>query len=138
MSEKILGRNDFLSVTDNRKRELVPVPSLGGSVFIGELFGEQIVIFNERIRQLKERGLKEVTPETSISLMALLVSMSACDEGGEPLFTEADVTRLARSNVADLLTLSTKAMEISGLGSRAIEEVKENLKKVQSADSVSS
>ncbi|HET8670884.1 MAG TPA: hypothetical protein VFM05_09755 [Candidatus Saccharimonadales bacterium] len=137
MSEtKVLGRGDFLAVTQNRKRELVPVPELGGSVYIGELFGGQIILFNERIRQLRELGEKDVSPSVSISLMALLLSMAACDENGEPLFSEADVTKLARTNPNTLIVLSAKAMELSGLNNAAVEEVKENLKKATSADSV--
>lgn len=136
MSEtKVLGRGDFLAVTQNRKRELVPVPELGGSVYIGELFGGQIIEYNARIKKLKGKGKKDVSPATSFELMALLISMSACDESGEPIFTEADVKHLARVNPNALLTLSVKAMEVSGLSNNAVEEVKEQLKKATSADS---
>jgi hypothetical protein len=132
---KILGRSDFLAVTANRKRELVPVPELGGSVYIGELFTGQVVEFNERIRAMKDNG-KDVSPATSIELMALLVSMTACDEHGEQLFTEADVMNLTKANVSTLMTLSVKAVEVSGMNNAAIEEVKGQLKKALSADSL--
>lgn len=125
---KVLSRADFISATQ-LKRELVPVPELGGAVYISELYGAQVLAFNERIQEMKRKGKKSVDAKTSVELMALLISMSAVDASGKPLFTEADAKLLARSNVGVLVSLSAKAMEISGLNTNAVDEVKEQLKK---------
>jgi len=127
---KILNRADFLEPSKNYKRELVPVPALNGSVFIGELSAIQIIEFNERIRGLGLKGKKNVSISTSIELMALLISMSACDRNGNLLFTEVDVKALIRNNPETLLTLSTKVLEVSGMNNTAVDEVKSQLKKV--------
>jgi len=124
---KILGRADFV---ESFKRELVPVPALGGSVFIGELSSIQIIEFNERIKKMKLKGKKNVSLSTSVELMALLISMSACDENDNLLFTEADVKALIRNNPETLLILSAKALEVSGMANVAANEVKSQLKKV--------
>jgi hypothetical protein len=127
---KVLSRADFVAAT-TLKRELVPVAELGGAVYMQELYAAQILDFNEFVAALKKKGRKEVTPSTSLELMARLVSLSACDANGKPLFTENDVKQLAKSNLAVLITLSAKAMELSGLSSRALEEVIVNLKKAK-------
>ena len=127
---KILSRADFLETANNFKRELVPVPSLNGSVLIGELSSLQIIEFNERIKELELKDKKDITLSTSIELMALLISMSACDESGNPLFTEADVMGLTRNSPSMLMELSTKVLEVSGMNSAAVNEVTSQLKKV--------
>lgn len=110
---KILGRNDLLG--NHLKRELVEVPELDGSLYLRELSTSQILAFNARVEKLRSEGHQEVTPEVSVSLMALLLSFSACDEDGNLLFTEADAGKLVDNNISTLTSLSTKVMEISGL-----------------------
>lgn len=130
---KVLSRADFLSAVQ-MKREAVPVPELGGTVYICQLYAAQLLDYNGLIQQLKKDG-QEITPSTSLALMARLVSMAACDENGIPLFTEADAKELVKSHPSVLLTLSVKAMELSGLTGDAVREVAEQLKKNQNADS---
>jgi hypothetical protein len=132
MSEdlKVLSRADFIAATQ-MKREAVPVPELGGTVFVSQLYAAQLLDYNEYIQQLKKDGADEITPSTSLALMARLVSLAACDENGIPLFTEGDVKELVKSHPGVLLALSTKAMELSGLSTDAVNEVAEQLKKNQ-------
>jgi hypothetical protein len=134
MTDKILSRADFIAATQ-MQREAVPVPELGGTVYICQLYAAQLLDYNEAIQRLRKDGEQELTPSTSLTLMARLVSMAACDENGLPLFTEADVKELVKSHPSVLLALSVKAMELSGLTGEAVKEVAEQLKKNQSADS---
>lgn len=135
---KILSRADFIAATQ-MKREAVQVPELGGVVFINQLYAAQLLDYNDYIQQLKADGVNEINPSTSLSLMARLVSLAACDENGIPLFTEADVKELVKSHPGVLLALSTKAMELSGLSNDAVMEVAEQLKKNQTdASSINS
>lgn len=134
--QKVLSRSDFLSAFANLKRELVEVEELGGSVYIRELSAKQVLEVNDRIKKL-QLDTEYVTPGNSIDLMALLISMTACDESGVLLFTEADVQALAENNVNMLMTLSAKALEIAGMSNAAIEEVTEQLKKTEIDASVS-
>lgn len=131
---KMLGRADFIKTF---KRELVPVPALGGSVFIDELTSFQVMEFNERINKMKLKGKKDVSLSTSGELMALLVSMSASDEYGDLLFTEADAKALMRNDPETLLILSNKVLEVSGMNNAAVDEVRSQLKKTKIVSSVS-
>lgn len=124
---KILGRDDLLAGT-SLKRELVEIPELDGALWLRELSTSQLLKFNARVNELKAEK-QEVDFETSLNLMSLVVSMSACDEGGNLLFTEADAARLADSRVNVLMTLSTKALQLSGMDID-LSEVIDNLKKV--------
>ena len=137
MTDKILSRADFIAATQ-MQREAVPVPELGGTVYITQLYAAQLLDYNEAIQQLKKDGEQAITPSASLALMARLVSMAACDENGLPLFTEADVKELVKSHPGVLLALSVKAMELSGLSGEAVREVAEQLKKNRSVDSSTS
>ena len=128
--KKVLSRADFLATSANLKRELMDVPELDGSVYVRELSAKQVLEFNDRIKKLQTDN-PEVTPGVSIDLMALLISMTACDSGGDLLFTESDVRALAEGNINVLINLSAKAMEVSGLNNAAVEEVTEQLKKTE-------
>jgi hypothetical protein len=134
MTDKILSRADFIAATQ-MQREAVPVPELGGTVYICQLYAAQLLDYNKLIQKLKKEGMQEITPSTSLALMARLVSMAACDENGLPLFTEADAKELVKSHPSVLLALSVKAMELSGLTGEAVKEVAEQLKKNQKVDS---
>lgn len=135
--KKVLSRSDFLSASANLKRELVEVDELGGAVYLRELSAKQILEYNERIKRLQADGAS-LTPSASVDLMAALISMTACDEDGALLFTEADVQALAENNINLLITLSAKALEVSGMNTAAVVEVTENLKKTTSSVSVDS
>jgi len=127
--KKVLSRADFLSASANLKRELVDVEELGGSVYLRELSAKQILEYNERIKRLQADN-PNLTPSSSVDLMAALISMTACDSEGALLFTEADVQALAENNLNLLITLSAKALEVSGMNTAAVDEVTDNLKKV--------
>lgn len=127
--QKVLSRGDFLSTSANLKRELVDVEELGGAVYIRELSAKQILIYNERIQKLQADN-PNLSPSNSVDLMAILISMTACNSVGELLFTEADVQALAENNINLLITLSAKVLEVSGMGNAAVDEVTSELKKV--------
>lgn len=110
---KILGKNDLLSA-ENLRRELVPIPSLDASVWMRELSAEHVVDFKNRISKLRAEGVKETTLEQDIEIMTIVISMSACDEHGNLLFSSPDEAKgLTQNNINVLLDLGNKALEIS-------------------------
>lgn len=135
--KKVLSRADFLSASANLKRELVEVEELGGVVYLRELSAKQILEYNELIRKL-QTDETSLTPSNSVELMATLIYMTARDEDGALLFTEEDIQALAENNLNLLITLSAKALEVSGMNTAAVDEVTEQLKKTEIAASVSS
>jgi hypothetical protein len=130
MKKKVLGREALLSASKNLKKELVEVPELGGSIYIRELSGKQLFQYNERIESL-QKVTPELTPSSSLELVSLLVSLSACDEAGNLLFTEEDVKELSNNSFSVLMRLMKKALELSGINPKAIGEVADNLKNAQ-------
>ncbi|HEY6020148.1 MAG TPA: hypothetical protein VIY48_09675 [Candidatus Paceibacterota bacterium] len=120
---KLLGRDEFLN-GQSLNLELVEVPELQGSIYMRELGTPGVMKFNSRVKELQGGDeKKEIDFESSIELMALSVSLSACDEKGVFLFSESDVKQLTNNNLAMLLRLATKAMNISGLGMNTIGEL---------------
>ena len=130
---KILTREDFLSGS-SLKKELVDVPELGGSLWLRELPARDLLAFNDRVQELQKEG-EELKPHQSLTLMAFLVSRSACDQDGKLLFTEDDVEQLGETKINVLTALSMKVMEMAGLNTRVIQEVETSLQNTQPAGS---
>lgn len=130
---KILSKGDFFAF----KKELVEVPELDGSVYVKELGGKSLLTYRERIEDLQKVS-SELDEKNSLELMALLVSLTACDEEGDLIFSETDVKKLADTHIGVLLRLSTKALEVSGMGKAVIDEVADNLKNAQADSSTTS
>lgn len=129
----ILGKDAFMQASRNLKRELVELEELGGSVWVRELSGKQLLEYNEKIQEL-QKGNPELTASNSLELISLMVSLAACDEDGNLLFSQDEVKQLMDNSFNVLVKLSTKAMELSGLGN-AVKEVSEQLKNAQTSSS---
>lgn len=129
---RILGRDELLSGA-SFKKELVPVPELDGEIYIRDMGAPGVLAFNARAKDLQAGD--KLTPETSIKLMTLILSLSICDESGRLLFSEADVESLANNNLEMLSRLASKALQISGVGVSTINtitsEVAVNLPKAE-------
>jgi len=113
---KILGRDDLLS-NNYLKRELIEFPDLGVSVYMREFSSSQVLQFNARIQQYRKDGIKETTPEIDLDLMTFAISLSACDENGDLLFSSEEEAKKLKDTFGLTLidVLSTKALSISGL-----------------------
>lgn len=136
MANKILSRDDFLSGSSLRVEE-IPVPELGGSVFLRELTTPQLLAIKNKAQEFGFKQDETSSDEVTIKLMALVLSQSACDADGHPIFTIEDLEELiVKNKVGTLLRLGTKALEISGLDT-ALSGVSANLKKVVTTSSSS-
>ena len=113
---KILGRDDLLS-SNYLKRELVEFPDLGVSVYMREFSSAQVLQFNARIKEYRQNGIKETTPEIDLDLMTFAISLSACDENGNLLFSSEEEAKQLKDSFGITLidALSTKALDISGV-----------------------
>lgn len=128
MSE-VISKSDLLSGS-LLKRELVEIPGTGKSVYVRELSTEGALAFQKKVKEYKEAGVTETTPEMNIELMALAVSLSVCDEKGNLLLTEEEAKGLSANSMPTLLFLEQKALSISGLeraGEQLTSEVAANL-----------
>jgi hypothetical protein len=134
-----LSKEAFLNQNTLRK-ELCPIPELGGSVWVRELSGKALLDYRERVQKLQdEAGADaEVTPAQSLDLMALLVSLTVVDDDGRLMFTEEEAYQLVYGSVAVLERLSSKAMELSGISKRVADEVTDSLKNAATLPSTAS
>lgn len=110
---KILGKADLLE--GNLRRELVEVPDLGASVWMRQMSAVEVIEFKKFIESLKSEGVTVTTFEQDVEIMAFIISLSACDENGELLFTPEEAKGLTRQNINVLSYLGNKALEISNI-----------------------
>jgi cell division protein ZapA (FtsZ GTPase activity inhibitor) len=128
-----VDKQAFLSKAQNLRRVGMEIEGIG-LVGVRELNGKQLLAYNERIRQMKQRD-PEVNTSNALELLALLVSMSVCDDEGNLLFTEQDVQDLQEVSSDTLIKISAKALELSGLAEEKVTEATDSLKKAMSESS---
>jgi hypothetical protein len=131
---KILSKADLL--TGGLKKDYCDVPELGGKVMVRSLSGRLLKAYNERIKALGKNT--EIDADNSMGLMAYLISLTVLDSDGSLMFTEEEANRLIDGNISIMLTLTQKAMELSGINAQAIAEVKDKLKNEMTSSSTSS
>jgi hypothetical protein len=120
---------------DDRVTEAVDVPEWGGRVTVRSLEGIErdryegsLVRYGRNAKQ----GI-EVEGINSDNIRARLVSMTAIDEEGNNLFTEADVLILGHKSSAALDRIFTVAQRLSHLTDADVEALVEGLGKGPSA-----
>lgn len=116
MSRARLSRAQILGLAELR-REDVDVPEWNATVTIRELTGAERDEYETWM--LKARAAEGGFPP---NVRARLVVMCALDEGGQPLFAEADVTALGAKSGRALDRLWNAARRLSGMGGEAEAE----------------
>lgn len=109
---KVLGKADLL-LGENLKRELVEVSELGASIWMRQMSAIEVIEFKEYIDGVKAEGITQTTLKQDIEIMAFVISLSACDESGDLLFTADEAKKLTRNNINVLTFLGNKALEMS-------------------------
>lgn len=106
----------------------VEVPEWGGSVMIRPItLGEQA-----QLADLGARFEKKSTLERMKNGTLKLIQWSVCDEKGERLFSEEDVSALIDKSASAFLRLQDEILSLSGLTKESREEVEKNLLPAQS------
>jgi predicted exporter len=85
------------------KRKEIPLPELGGSVFVRELTAGQVVEFSKR---------QKADPESAVYYL-LIAGVTDCD--GVPLFGEADVEAIKSLGSTTSGILVAAVLELSGM-----------------------
>lgn len=113
-----LKRDDILEAQDLRREE-VAVPEWGGTVLIAAM--------NGRARDAWEQSLVGEKGKVNIeNVRARLVAYTAVDEGGNRLFTDADIDRLGTKSAAALERCCKVAQRLNLLTEKELEDVKGN------------
>lgn len=132
---KLLSRDDILAA-DDRATETVEVPEWGGAVKVRALSGIERDHYMASLYSMKSNGQggMEISSVNLEGSQARLVSLAACDDTGERLFSEADVLALGGKSGAALDRVYQAASKISRLG-QSIEQVKADLGAAQNGSS---
>lgn len=110
---RILSANEILEA-DDIQYEIVDVPEWGGAVRLKTMDTATAMAFGAASEGEKAQ------------LLPRMLALSAVDEGGELLFSEAAVEKLARRSFRALNRLQDAMMEINGLKEMAAAEASKN------------
>lgn len=113
----LLNKTAILAA-DDLKKELVKVPEWGGSVYIRAMTGEERDAF-----EVSFAGDKK---EFKNSFRARLAASCICDEGGALLFTESDISELAKKSAAALDRICARCTKINAITKDDIEDLEKN------------
>ncbi len=132
----LLTREAILAA-DDAITEDVPVPEWGGTVRVRSLEGMERDRYESSFVRIgtTSRGTLGAVGLSTDNARARLVSMTAIDEDGRNLFSEADVLVLGHKSAAALERVSAVAQRLSGLTDRDVEELKEQLGEAPSGGS---
>lgn len=117
------------------KMEFFPVDKeTGEGFYIRELNGKDLLDYSETVRHLSgEGGLGDLGDAQAVEALATLVIKCACDENGNPIFSQEDIELLSRKNPQLLSAIAMKAMGVSGID---VDEAKNKLKNAQNFSSI--
>ncbi len=110
----MLTREQILQC-DDLPREIVKVPEWGGEVQVRTMTGTDRDAFEASLIG-KEGRLENVR--------ARLVSLAVCDESGERLFADADITALGAKSAKALDRVFAVAQRLNGIGSDQVDQAK--------------
>ena len=105
---------------DDLKRKEVDVPEWGGTVLLRELTGRERDSFEEGSLDRKTRDIKMT------NMRARLVAMSAIDDLGERLFTQAEANELGGKSAAALNRCFEVSCSLSGITDTDVEALEGN------------
>lgn len=120
-TSKILGKTDILK-TDDIKRELVPVPEWGGSVYVKTMTGPERDQFELSCITGKGKN-RRMSFE---NVRATAAAFTICDEKGNRLFQANEVIELGRKSGNALGRVWEVASRLNGLTQEDVEELAGN------------
>jgi hypothetical protein len=124
--EAILGASDIPT-------EVVNVPEWGGAVMVRGLNAREANRLGVAVTQQSQSNQTAAQEKFPIELVALAV----VDEGGQRLFSDADIEALAQKSGAALMRVFVVAQRLSGLDTVSAEQLAKNSESGPSAASSS-
>lgn len=112
-------RDDIFAIED-RKIEPVTIPEWNCTIYVRSLSGAE--------RDTLEWGLLDAQKAGKLKLLgrAMLAAAYACDESGAPIWTEADVPKLADKNALALNRIREAGDKLNQMTKAAEEELEKN------------
>ena len=121
---RLLSKDQILEA-DDLKSEIVSVPEWGGDVRVRMMTGTERDAFEASVFDAKGKDSKI----NMKNLRAKLIVLTVIGEGGEKLFTDADVEVLGGKSAKALDKVFAIAQQINGIGQKEVEELKDILEK---------
>ena len=128
VAPKVIGKMDVLRAK-KLKRELVPVPEWGGSIWVQEMTAEERDQFDSWVVG------KKAGDQTGMRLRVLL--HTAINEDGTMMFSELDLDDLKIKSGCAVTTVSNAGLRLSGMSEEAKVEETKNSVAEESGDSSS-
>lgn len=128
---RTLGKDDILQARDVIT-EIVETPEWGGCVHVRSLSAAERGLIEEGAARFKETKGKNDSFARTFTVK--IATMAICDETGNRLFEERDITALQQKNAAVIARIAEVAQRLSGFSKEDIEELEKNLPEAQPAD----
>lgn len=120
-----LSKAAILSASDARVEKFA-VPEWGGDVFIRTLSGTERDAFEESFLEDRKRSLRE-----------RFLVLTLCDEGGNRLFSDAEIADLGKKNSTILNRIFDKAWAINAFRTEDVDAMGKDSSSGQSGSSTS-
>lgn len=124
----ILRKQDILQVKDT-VIEKVTVPEWGGEVCLRSITAAERGIIEAAAAAYKDSKGKDASFARTFTVKIL--SMALCDEDGKRLFTDDEISELAKKNAKVVARLAEVAQKLSGFAKEDIQELEKNSPNVQ-------
>jgi len=113
----LLTKEQILSADDRASIKL-EVPEWGGEVYVRVMSGTERESFEREWTSTEEKLL----PQYKVKLLRRCL----CDDKGDALFSNEDLTALGEKNALVLDRLFTECMKLNGFAKDAVEEAAKN------------
>lgn len=117
----MLTKDQIFEIKD-QQIELVNIPEWGGQVYVRGMSGSERDSFEASVIEL--RGSTQKVNLQNVR--AKLVSLTACDEEGNRLFSDSDVVELGKKSATALQRIFDVAQKLSGFSKEDISLLKKN------------
>jgi hypothetical protein len=114
-----LNKEQILANASKFRREQVEVPEWGGTVWVREMAAEE--------RDQWEGWMVSKTGMDKFkNLRALIVSLAVCDEAGNRLFSDAEISQVGKLPVSGIDRVFEAASKLNRLTKGDVEELEKN------------
>lgn len=120
MSENLT--REAILAADDLPCESVDVPEWGGPIWVRTMTGAQRDQFEQKCQASERAGGKLDLR----GIRALLVVLTASDQGGKLLFTAGDIPALQEKSARALDRVFTASSKLNGIGAQDVEDLAEN------------
>lgn len=131
---KRLGSRSLLLSSRPLKFEDVFIEEIGAAIRIRELKASERDAFEQMVTRTSPKGQQTVVTE---NLRVRLIQLTAVNEDGTPMFTQADIPALANLSANVVGKLFDVASRLSGLSASDVENLEKNSESVLVVGSIS-